>query len=122
MKASPAAAEAVNYSSPQMMTFQIGSDSQTVMEKDLLSSALVIKVTLATTGNLNNKVSSEKACVSFRQKHKQGGNAGHGNRLPEIWSSLQKRVVFRLPNNCPLPGNIQVLKYATGPAPGNYWV
>ena len=75
MKASLAvAAEAVNYSPrPQMMTFQIGSDSRTVMEKDLLSSALVIKVTLATTGNLNNKVSSEKACVSFRQKHKQGG-------------------------------------------------
>ena len=42
LKASPSAAEAaVNYFS-QMMTFQIGSDSEaTVMEKDLLSSALL---------------------------------------------------------------------------------
>ena len=40
LKASSAvAAEAVNYS-PPMMTFQIGSDSRAVMEKDLLSSAL----------------------------------------------------------------------------------
>ena len=37
---SAAAAEAVNYS-PPMMTFQIGSDSRAVMEKDLLSSALL---------------------------------------------------------------------------------
>ena len=60
------------------------------------------------TGNVNNNSSSccrEKACVSFGQKHKQDREVGID--CPRFGAAPQKRVVCRLLNNCPLPGNIQ---------------
>ena len=59
------------------------------------------------TGNVNNSSSCcrEKACVSFGQKHKQDREVGID--CPRFGAAPQKRVVCRLLNNWPLPGNIQ---------------
>ena len=58
-------------------------------------------------GNVNNSSSCcrEKACVSFGQKHKQDREVGID--CQRFGAAPQKRVVCRLLNNCPLPGNIQ---------------